>query len=120
MTAENQWISLKAGDARILRWVCALPNGDPVDLTNATGFLWVAETLRSPLAGMLVQKTGAIDTVQENGKTFWRVSFSLDAPDTAFLDPQGYYFQTKVAMQNGRSYTVAEGKFVIEPSMGDS
>lgn len=117
MTAKNQTVEMTAGDTHTVRFICTKPDGSPVNLTGGLAVMAVARNLHMLEADAVLVKSGPVDTVIVNGQTYWRANFPLVPADTVDLEPRAYMHQAEVRMSDGRVYTVAQGPFILGPSL---
>lgn len=113
MPAENQTVTIPAGDSLRIDIPVVGQDGAALLLDGATVAWWVGKSQWSSGDDVLVKKS-TDDGIALSGST---ASVTILPADTANLPPCDYFHAARVTFPDGKVFTVATGKFVISPSM---
>lgn len=113
MPADNQTITVPAGDSRRIVIPVKDADGGDAKLSGATIKWWMAPSAYASGDEVLLKKqTGAGITVAGSTATV-----AVVPADTDTITPGTYYHETEVAFADGNVSTVSRGPFVIEPTI---
>lgn len=134
MPAEDQTVTLWAGDTFQIRIPVVDQDGAYPSLSGATAKWWMGKSAKATGADVYLQKSSATDMVCDDGETRkeveieqyetskWRLVVNLKGADTelgtsAIPKAGTYYHEAEIITADGNRSTVTIGPFVLEQTM---
>jgi hypothetical protein len=115
MPAENQTISIPAGDSRKIEIRVKDSAGVDVPLTGATVRWWAGKSVQSTGVDVHIQKTSdSGGGITLSGAT---ATVTVESAETAAITPGTGYHEAEVAFADGTVSTVSSGEFIIRPTL---